>query len=81
MFSTPLIDSSSGAATVSASVSAFAPGKVALTTTVGGAIWGYCATGSDGYTTTPNTTIRIDSTAAKIGRSMKKWGNFTSAGP
>ncbi len=45
MFSTPLIDSSSGAATVSASVSAFAPGKVALTTTVGGAISGYCATG------------------------------------
>ncbi len=48
MSSTPLIDSSSGAATTSAMVSALAPGKLALTTTVGGAISGYCDTGSVG---------------------------------
>jgi hypothetical protein len=48
MFSTPLIACSSGAATVSASVSALAPGKAAVTTTVGGAMLGYCAIGSDG---------------------------------
>ncbi len=48
MFSTPLIDCSSGAATVSPSTSADAPGYDAVTAIVGGAISGYCATGSDG---------------------------------
>ncbi len=48
MFSTPLICSSIGSATVSASTSAEAPGKVADTETVGGAISGYWATGRAG---------------------------------
>src|ERR1700754_1968285 len=74
MSSTPLIDSSSGVATVSARVSAVAPGKEAETTTVGGAISGYWATGRVGREMAPASTIRIDSTAAKIGLSMKKWG-------
>ena len=45
MSSTPLISCSRGAATVSATTSAEAPGYVALTTMVGGAISGYWATG------------------------------------
>ena len=74
MFSTPLIASSRGAATVAASVSALAPGKLALITTVGGAISGYSDTGKPGYDTSPTMTIRIDKTLPKIGRSMKKCG-------
>ena len=46
MSSTPLTCSSMGVATVSASVCGFAPGYTAVTTTVGGAISGYDATGS-----------------------------------
>ena len=42
MPSTPLISCSIGAATVSAIVSAEAPGKAAVTATEGGAISGYC---------------------------------------
>jgi hypothetical protein len=48
IFSTPLISCSSGAATVSARVSAEAPGKKAVTVTPGGAISGYCDSGSSG---------------------------------
>src|SRR5882757_5941256 len=49
--------------------------KVTLryTCTVGGATSGYWATGSWDRATTPTMTRMIDSTAAKIGRSMKKW--------
>ena len=39
---------------------------------VGGAISGYCATGSVKYAAAPRSTIRIDRTVAKIGRSMQK---------
>ena len=39
----------------------------------GGAISGYCAIGSRVKATAPRITNTIDSTAAKIGRSMKKW--------
>ena len=46
--STPLISCSIGAATVSARVSAEAPGNAALTVIVGGAISGYCDRGSSG---------------------------------
>src|SRR4051812_16989881 len=41
------------------------------TCTVGGVMSGYCATGSMKAATPPITTITIDSTQAKIGRSMK----------
>src|SRR5690349_19582604 len=68
-----------GVATVCAKVSAVAPGYVALMTTVGGAISGYCATGSVGYATTPKMMISVDRTAAKIGLSIKKCGNFMAA--
>ena len=46
IFSTPLISCSSGAATVAAAVSAFAPGYDAVTVMLGGATSGYCETGS-----------------------------------
>jgi hypothetical protein len=45
MSSTPLICCSIGATTVSATVSALAPGYCPDTLMVGGAISGYCATG------------------------------------
>src|SRR5262245_39459751 len=42
----------------------------------GGAISGYCAIGRRANATAPRITNTIDSTAAKIGRSMKKWEIF-----
>jgi len=42
---------------------------------------GYCEIGSVGNASAPTITIRIDITAAKIGRSMKKWVNFMVAVP
>src|SRR5687767_7669127 len=72
MFSTPLIWFSSGAATVCSSTVADAPGYTARTVTTGGAISGYCAIGSTRIAARPAITMKIDSTAAKIGRSMKK---------
>src|SRR5262249_16963721 len=45
---------------------------MADTWTVGGATSGYCATGSCDRATMPTMTMTIDSTEAKIGRSMKK---------
>src|SRR5688500_13410171 len=71
MFSTPLIASSSGAATVSAMVFGFAPGYTARTTTDGGTTSGYSVIGRRGSAIRPATKMMIDSTAAKIGRSMK----------
>src|SRR6267143_2957608 len=73
MFSTPLICCSSGATTVAATTSALAPGYCPLTLTTGGAISGYWATGSRPMDTAPRMTKTIETTAAKIGRSMKKW--------
>src|SRR5215470_526449 len=73
MFSTPLICCSSGATTVSATTSALAPGYWPLTLTTGGAISGYWATGNRPTATAPRMTKTIETTAAKIGRSMKKW--------
>ncbi len=46
MFSTPLICCSMGATTVDATTSALAPGYCPVTLITGGAISGYCATGS-----------------------------------
>jgi hypothetical protein len=45
----------------------------------GGAISGYCAIGSRVKATAPRMTNTIDTTAAKIGRSMKKCDIFTVA--
>src|SRR5215510_1650566 len=72
MFSTPLICSSMGATTVVATTSALAPGYWPVTLMIGGAISGYCATGRRAKLTTPRITNTIETTAAKIGRSMKK---------
>src|ERR1043166_2754920 len=78
MFSTPLICSSIGATTVVATTSALAPGYWPLTLMIGGAISGYCATGKRMNETPPRMTNTIDSTEAKIGRSMKKCEIFIS---
>ena len=71
MFSTPLIASSSGEATVSAMTFGFAPGYCARTTTAGGATSGYSDTGSCHSAIAPARNTRIDSTPARIGRSTK----------
>ncbi len=72
MFSTPLICSSIGATTVEATTSALAPGYWPVTLMIGGAISGYCAIGSRAKATAPRITKTIETTEAKIGRSMKK---------
>jgi hypothetical protein len=58
--------------TVEATMSALAPGYWPATLMIGGAISGYCATGSRANDTAPKITKTIETTAAKIGRSMKK---------
>src|SRR3984885_3980258 len=72
MFSTPLICCSIGVTTVEATPSALAPGYWPVTLIVGGAISGYCSTASRENDTPPRITKTIETTAAKIGRSMKK---------
>src|SRR5476649_1994591 len=72
MFSTPLICSSSGAATVSAMIFGLAPGYCARTTTDGGTTSGYSEIGSMKIEIRPATKMMIDKTAAKIGLSTKK---------
>src|SRR5215467_5724543 len=72
MFSTPLICSSIGATTVEATTSALAPGYWPVMLMIGGAISGYCAIGRRQNATAPRITNTIESTDAKIGRSMKK---------
>src|SRR5690606_34912589 len=71
MSSMPLMASSSGVATVSAITLGLAPGYTVRTTTDGGTTSGYSPIGSRGIETSPAAKITIDSTAAKIGRSMK----------
>src|SRR5512134_392531 len=72
MLSTPFTCVSIGAATACATVAASAPGKLAVTLTVGGAIGGYCSTGSPTRAATPASVTTIDRTLAKIGRRMQK---------
>src|SRR5580693_4167986 len=72
MFSTPLICCSIGVTTVAATTSALAPGYWPETLMIGGAISGYCATGSRENDTPPRITNTIETTAAKIGRSLNK---------
>src|ERR1700719_3871511 len=76
MFSTPLTCCSMGAATVSATTCALAPGYTAETSTVGGVISGYCVTGSVNSAIPPASVITMESTEAKIGRSIKKRENM-----
>src|SRR6516165_4944262 len=71
MFSTPLICSSSGVATVSATVTGFAPGNWAVTCTDGGTTSGYSEIGSRGIAIRPARKITDEMTPAKIGRSIK----------
>src|SRR6187402_2175825 len=49
---------------------------MAVTVTTGGAISGYCAIGSERLADSPAMTMKIASTAAKIGRSMKNRENM-----
>src|SRR5579883_2910022 len=79
MFSTPFTCCSMGAATVSATTWALAPGYEADTSTVGGVISGYWATGSVNSAMLPARTMTIDRTDAKIGRWMKNRENTTTA--
>src|SRR6516162_6312524 len=72
MFSTPLICCSIGVMTVDATTSALAPGYWPETLMIGGAISGYCAIGRRKNGTPPRMTKTIETTAAKIGRSIKK---------
>src|SRR3982074_3441434 len=72
MFSTPLICCSIGVTTVEATTSELAPGYCPDTLMIGGAISGYCAIGKRANDTPPRITNTIETTAAKIGRSMKK---------
>src|SRR5216684_7797185 len=80
-FSTPLICCSNGVITVSAIVLGEAPGYWPLTTTVGGTISGYSLIGSTGIASNPATVIRIASTVANIGLSMKNEEMFIAALP
>ncbi len=81
MFSTPLIASSRGVATVSAMTLGLAPGYTVRTTTEGGTTSGYSPIGSIGMAIRPAAKIMIDSTAAKIGRSMKNLEKSMGKGP
>ena len=73
MFSVPLICSSSGVATVSATVSGFAPGNSAVTTTEGGTTSGYSEIGNCVIAIRPARKMATEMTPAKIGRSMKNF--------
>src|SRR5512141_722439 len=78
MLSMPLIASSSGIATVSAITFGFAPGYCARTMTEGGTTSGYSAIGRLRRAMAPARKMSIDSTPAKIGRSMKNLERFMS---
>jgi hypothetical protein len=62
-----------------AKVSALAPGKVAVISTVGGAICGYCAIGNCIAAANPASTMIMDTTDAKLGRVMKNLVMMISA--
>jgi len=70
MFSTPLMASSRGTITLFCTAVALAPLYVVLTRMVGGAISGYCSTGSTESPMTPTITMNMDITSDRIGLSM-----------
>src|SRR4029077_9668137 len=72
MPSTPLICCSSGIVTADSTTCAFAPTKLLLTVTWGGARVGYSEIGRPGMETAPAKMISRAHTVAKIGRLMKK---------
>src|SRR5262249_11952227 len=74
MFSTPLTCCSIGAATVSATTWALAPGYWQVTLTVGGAIGGYIAMGRVPTARPPAGGIAVHRDRAEIGGAMKKRG-------
>ena len=76
IFSTPLICCSSGAATVLAIVSAFAPLYVAITLTCGGITSGYSSIGKPLIDIIPAIIIIADRTVAKIGLLIKNSENI-----
>src|SRR5438552_12921090 len=76
MYGRPLLAFSVREARLSPSVSAEAPGYTACTVTTGGAISGYCAIGSERIDARPASTMKVEMTAAKSGRSMKKRENM-----
>src|SRR5881227_2276735 len=76
MSSTPLISCSIGAATVSDTVCAEAPGYCVVTTTVGGTTCGYSETGSVEYASAPTIRSTIDSTIARMGWLMERRPRF-----
>jgi hypothetical protein len=59
----------------------FAPGYIALTTTVGGVTCGYSVSGSPPRLSAPAIMIIADSTTAAIGLSMKKRERFIAPPP
>ncbi|MNC90246.1 hypothetical protein D3C83_63230 [compost metagenome] len=75
MPSTPLICSSIGVATVSAISVGLPPGNWALTTMEGGETSGYSPMGKLNIAIRPDRKISVDTTPAKIGRSMKNREN------
>src|SRR5580700_6422168 len=77
MFSTPTTCCSIGAATVSATIWALAPGYVAVTRTVGGVTSGYWAIGRRAAAIPPSRTMTREITQARTGRSMKKRASIT----
>src|SRR5271169_4133480 len=76
MFSVPLICSSSGVATVSATVLGLAPGNSAVTTTEGGTTSGYSEIGNCVIDIRPARKMATEMTPAKIGRSMKNFDRY-----
>src|SRR5215468_512925 len=75
IFSTPLTCCSMGAATVSATTWALAPGYAQATWIVGGVMSGYWAIGRLTSASSPIRVITIEMTQAKTGRSMKNRAN------
>src|SRR5258708_2057857 len=71
MLSTPFICCSIGVATPCSIATASAPGYVAVPSSCGGTISGYCATGKARIDTSPTKTVMIAITIATIGRLMK----------
>src|SRR3954470_9159665 len=71
MPSTPLTCCSIGAATAEATSIALAPGKAHRTVIVGGEIIGNCVRGKLKTQIAPASVMTMDSTEAKIGRSIK----------
>src|SRR5579872_4504040 len=76
MSSTPLMASSIGVATVSATTLGLAPGYWARTTTEGGTTSGYSEIGRAPRASRPAMKMSTDRTPAKIGRSTKNLEMF-----